>query len=107
MFTIDGAVVLQWAKTSPRPRFVYFFFTPPAQKPAMYAHVCAGEYIFLPSVKGEWFHVVVPGTGLEPVRLAAADFKSAVSTYSTTRADGADCRDRTDDLRITSALLYH
>ena len=31
--------------------------------------------------------VVVPGTGLEPVSLAAADFKSAVYTNFTTRAD--------------------
>ena len=31
---------------------------------------------------------VVPGTGLEPVSLAAADFKSAVYTNFTTRADG-------------------
>ncbi len=30
---------------------------------------------------------MVPGTGLEPVSLAAADFKSAVYTNFTTRAD--------------------
>lgn len=29
---------------------------------------------------------LVPPTGLEPVRLAVLDFKSSVSTYSTTRA---------------------
>src|SRR5690606_40480459 len=29
---------------------------------------------------------MVPGTGIEPVRLAARDFKSLVSTYSTIRA---------------------
>lgn len=32
---------------------------------------------------------VVPGTGLEPVTLARADFKSAVFTNFTTRAGGA------------------
>lgn len=32
--------------------------------------------------------VLVPGTGLEPVSHAAADFKSAVYTDSTTRARG-------------------
>jgi hypothetical protein len=30
--------------------------------------------------------VVVPRTGIEPVRLAAADFKSATSTYFVTEA---------------------
>ena len=32
--------------------------------------------------------MLVPGTGLEPVSLAAADFKSAVYTSFTTRAGG-------------------
>ena len=29
---------------------------------------------------------MVPGRGVEPLRLAPTDFKSVVSTYSTTRA---------------------
>ena len=32
---------------------------------------------------------VVPGTGVEPVRLSAPDFKSGMSTNSITRADAA------------------
>jgi hypothetical protein len=32
-------------------------------------------------------YVMVPGAGIEPARLAAADFESAASTNSTTRAE--------------------
>ena len=32
-------------------------------------------------------YVMVPGAGIEPARLAAADFESAASTKSTTRAE--------------------
>ena len=32
------------------------------------------------------FHKMVPGAGLEPARFSARDFKSLVSTNSTTRA---------------------
>lgn len=33
---------------------------------------------------------MVPGTGIEPVRLAAPDFKSGMSTNFITRAGGAE-----------------
>ena len=62
----------------------YWFrwFPPFSQQPTVYAHVGAWEYVFLPSV----IHSVVPGTGLEPVSLAAADFKSAAVANFATRA---------------------
>ena len=60
----------------------------------LFQHASARE---VPGVDGgcseisemEWLRFireVVPEAGVEPARLAAADFKSAVSTYSTTRA---------------------
>ena len=42
------------------------------------------------------FVVVVPGAGLEPACLAAADFKSATSTGFVTRASGPSYREPRD-----------
>ena len=51
--------------------------------------------------------LLVPGTGLEPVRLLRSqDFKSCVSTNSTTRAKRAKDGSRTRDLNLGKVALY-
>jgi hypothetical protein len=49
---------------------------------------------------------MVQAPGIEPGRLAAADFKSAAATYYATLACGAGYRIRTHHLRTTKPLLY-
>ena len=58
-------------------------------------HICI--YIFLKLVRA---------AGLEPARPKSQDFKSCVSTYSTTLAFGGSCRIRTHDLLLRRQLLY-
>jgi hypothetical protein len=42
------------------------------------------------SVKTQFVYLMVPGVGIEPTRLAAADFESAASANSATRAKSGD-----------------
>ena len=52
--------------------------------------------------------MVVEGAGFEPAKAEPADLQSApVDRLGTPpEIDGADCRNRTGDLLITSQLLY-
>ena len=54
------------------------------------------------------FKKVVEGAGFEPAKAEPADLQSApVDRLGTPpEIDGADCRNRTGDLLITSQLLY-
>ncbi len=52
------------------------------------------------------FLKLVRAAGLEPARPKSQDFKSCVSTYSTTLAFGGSCRIRTHDLLLRRQLLY-
>ena len=49
---------------------------------------------------------VVVGEGFEPSKSVTADLQSAPFGRSGTPPDGADYRNRTGDLLITSQLLY-